>query len=393
MSTRKLTLSHLAEEPFRIFFPLALATGCLGVLLWPLHFSGILPVYPGAGHARLMAHGFFGGFMLGFLGTALPRMLSAPSFKLRELCPVLLCYLAMIFAHACAWTRTGDILFISWILLTLVLAATRLRHRADVPPPGFVMVPLAFACGLAGALIALLEPGDELPLFWLALRPLLQFQGFVLLPILGVGAFFLPRLFDLPNRHTFPESTRPPPGWLSKAGWSLLVAAAVIATFPLEAAGWFRASHLLRFTFCAAWLLHEVPMHRMNSRGDILASGVRWAVGLLLLGYLAEVFFPEYRVALLHLVLMGGFGVITLSVATRVVYGHTGNRDLLRGKNRWFTLAVILMLVGMVSRVSGDLWPAIRVSHYNYGALLWVIGAIVWGWKVLPKVRFPDPEE
>ena len=67
-----------------MFFPLALLTGVIGVGLWPLFYSGLYPIYPGISHARIMAQGFMGGFILGFLGTALPRMLSSRPLRQSE---------------------------------------------------------------------------------------------------------------------------------------------------------------------------------------------------------------------------------------------------------------------------------------------------------------------
>jgi uncharacterized protein involved in response to NO len=110
-------------------------------------------------------------------------------------------------------------------------------------------------------------------------------------------------------------------------------------------------------------------------------------------GFLAVAFFPVYRAGLLHLTLMGGFGIVTLVVATRVVFGHSGNVALLGTTHRWLTVVVVLILGGMATRISGDLWPAIMASHYNYGALLWSAGVLLWSFKVLPKVLIPDAEE
>jgi hypothetical protein len=50
------------------------------------------------------------------------------------------------------------------------------------------------------------------------------------------------------------------------------------------------------------------------------------------------------------------------------------------------------MLLGMATRLSGDLWPRLLVSHYSYGALLWVLGVLIWGLKVLPKITRFDAE-
>jgi uncharacterized protein involved in response to NO len=71
---KRATKVDFGTEPFRLFFPAGVLAGLLGVALWPLHFGGYVAFYPGQVHARLMAFGFFGAFILGFLGTALPRM-------------------------------------------------------------------------------------------------------------------------------------------------------------------------------------------------------------------------------------------------------------------------------------------------------------------------------
>ena len=79
-----------------MFFPVATVIGALAVLLWPLHFAGIVSSYPGEIHARLMVYGFFGGFILGFLGTALPRMLSANPLGIHEAGTLVVIYAAMV---------------------------------------------------------------------------------------------------------------------------------------------------------------------------------------------------------------------------------------------------------------------------------------------------------
>lgn len=90
--------------------------------------------------------------------------------------------------------------------------------------------------------------------------------------------------------------------------------------------------------------------------------------------------------------LVGGFAVITFVVATRVLFGHSGNIKLLQQRARWFVIALFLMLFGMTTRISGDFWPKIMASHYIYGALLWIAGVILWGIYTLPKVLQVDDE-
>src|SRR5687768_18256292 len=56
------------EEPFRMFFPLGLAIGMIGLALWPLHLLGASMPYPAVMHSRLMIEGFMAAFIIGFLG-------------------------------------------------------------------------------------------------------------------------------------------------------------------------------------------------------------------------------------------------------------------------------------------------------------------------------------
>jgi hypothetical protein len=65
---------------------------------------------------------------------------------------------------------------------------------------------------------------------------------------------------------------------------------------------------------------------------------------------------------------------------------------LLKGRNRWLWFAVGLMLLGMATRISGDFWPKILVTHYFYGALIWITGVILWAVYVLPKVLVIEEE-
>ncbi len=70
-----------------------------------------------------------------------------------------------------------------------------------------------------------------------------------------------------------------------------------------------------------------------------------------------------------HIELISGFSLITLGVATRVVFGHSGERDQLERFNAPLTVAAALMLLGLLNRLSGDLVPSTMASHYIYAAL------------------------
>jgi len=391
-AARLITWEDVGKEPFRIFFPAGILSGIIGVALWPLSFAGWISFYPGQAHIRLMAYGFFGAFIFGFLGTALPRMMSARPFGIINVTAQLAIYTAMVIAFAGGKIAWGDILLLILLILFLGAVISRARQRKDTPPPGFVLVGLAWLCVVTGAVLGIVQVWAELDTFWINLQRLLSSQGFVLLPILGIGPFLLPRFFGLQSSHDFPEMARPSVQWLRKAAFALLIGLIVIGSFVWEAKGEFRWSHGLRFAACLSYLGVEFPFAKAPKFGSALGASLRLAFATLLAGFLTVALFPEHRVGLLHLTLVGGFAVITFVVATRVVFGHSGNLERLKKGNWWLIIAVGMMLFGMATRISGDFWPRIMASHYNYGALLWAGGVFLWAIKVLPKVRFLEDE-
>jgi uncharacterized protein involved in response to NO len=119
---------------------------------------------------------------------------------------------------------------------------------------------------------------------------------------------------------------------------------------------------------------------------------LRLAFVALVSGFIMVAAFPVWRVGLLHLTLIGGFAVITFTVATRVMFGHSGNSEKLRQKNWWLIIAVGLMLIAMATRISGDFWPKILPTHYSYGAILWILGVLLWAIYTIPKVLIMEAE-
>ena len=142
----------------------------------------------------------------------------------------------------------------------------------------------------------------------------------------------------------------------------------------------------MRFVTTLAYLLIEFPFRRAPKLTNALGVSLNLAFTSLISGFVFIALFPAFRVGLLHLTLIGGFAVITFTVATRVLFGHSGNLEKLKGRNRWLLIAIGLMLFGMATRISGDFWPRIMASHYTYGAVFWIAGALLWSCYALPKV-------
>src|SRR6266566_9914237 len=74
-----------STDPYRIFFPLGIMLGVMGVAMWPLYYFGVTDGYSGRAHAFVQTSGFLYAFIAGFLLTAIPRFTGteAPSRRVQ----------------------------------------------------------------------------------------------------------------------------------------------------------------------------------------------------------------------------------------------------------------------------------------------------------------------
>lgn len=379
-------------EPFRIFFPIGMLFGISGVSLWPLYLLGIhTSFYPGLMHARVMIEGFLGAFVLGFLGTALPRILGTASLTRWELWTLVVLHLTATGLHIGLQPFLGDRVFLALLLFFLVCMGRRFARREDLPPPGFALVSLGFLNALAGTALLASVPWN----LWTYAMPVgtaLLNEGWVLLLILGVGGFLLPRFLGM-ERTEFPESRTPPPGWKTRALAAAATGIAITATLIAESLAFHPlAAHLVRCATAAAYLLATVPFHRVKVPDVTLTICLRAALVLLIAGLAFPLCWPLQRVAGLHVIFIGGFSLLTLTVATRVVLGHSGNSHLFPAPLPFLITAALLIVTAAVLRAIGDFVPSTRNHWLNGASYAWMLGAAVWAWRVLPKVRIPDSD-
>lgn len=382
--TRRITAQDLGAEPFRLLFPAGVLAGVVGVALWPLHVWGVRAAYPGLEHARLMAFGLFGGFILGFLGTVLPRMTSTRPLRHRDVLGLGAVHLSMVVTYAAGARLVGDALAVCLFGAFVLMMIPRIRTRRSEPPPGFVLVALAFVCAITGALMSVAAYWLPVGGSWAVLQRLLSFQGFVLLPILGVGTFILPGLFGVDASTTFAPDLLVPGGRARAVRRALAIGVAVIVSFGVEALGWPRAGHGLRLAAVLFYLWRELPIHRAANGLGTMAALVRIAFASVAAGYALIIVWPVLRVGLLHLTLVGGFALITFVVGARVGLGHGGRGHGALGSLRWLWVSASVMLFATATRLSADLWPQVRDSHYAYGAIAWLAGVGLWSAYVLP---------
>jgi len=278
-------------------------------------------------------------------------------------------------------------------------------YRKDVPPPAFVLVLLGVSSAWIGAVLQVLAGiyASSLP-FWIApLAKLLLYQGYLLFPIMGIGAFVLPRFFGLPCTQDFPESLALPPGWLKSAAFAASCGLFVLAGFVLEALGIVRWGCAMRAVGIFVYFFHEVPVHKARFSGGTLAGGLRIAFFAIPVGYLLIAINPAHLLTWAHVVFITGFSLLTFIVATRVVLGHSGRMENFNGIMWPIRFTIAFIVVAMLARITADFIPAawipggdvmnIRLGHYAYAGIFWAIGVLIWAFTILPGIAIEDPDD
>lgn len=382
---------RVTQDPFRLFFPFGVLLGILGVLLWPIHFAGWLAAYPALLHSRLMIEGFMAAFVIGFLTTAGPRLVSSRPLSPAEIGVLLFLQISVIAANFGGFFATGDLLFFLLLTSFAVVLGRRFLGSNELPPPNFVLVGLGIASGWAGSAMLLLAHFNAVfaPLYLLGTH--LVNEAFILLPLLGVGVFLFPRFLGTqPASGAMLDAWSPL--WAGKAKLAAITAVLVISSYVVELYILPIAGGLLRATAATAYLMTQAPaLFRLN-RVPILGWCVRVGVWSMLIGLAAMGIFPAHRVAGLHTVVIGGYSLITFTVGTRVILGHSGQSHLFATKLPFLIWTASLLLLCLVTRVIADLVPAVRNSHLIYAAIIWFIAAGIWSWRLLPSIGRPDSE-
>lgn len=380
------SFSKFCQEPFRIFFPTGALLGVAGVTLWVLYYLGAAVPYPNVAHARLMIEGLMASFIFGFLGTAGPRLTSAPHFSAAEVAILFTLDLLAAGLHAGEAHRAGDICFVLCLLWFAQILLKRFRLRKDNPPPNFILVGLGLLCGIGGTTLVAASEEAQYSFAYQFGSALLN-QGFVLLPVLGVAPFFIGRLLDSPGSD-LPESRAFTAEWKRQATLNGLFGLTIVGSFFSESLGPSRIAGWIRVGAVVGYLALRLPWRGRTFLADYLRLSLLFIVA----GLLAIAWRPQYRVGQLHAIFITGFNLIVFTVATRVVLGHAGQLARLQTRLWFFIVMSALLFLAMVSRVTADLSSRARIIHLLAAAICWLAASVIWMIKVIPKVTITEEE-
>jgi uncharacterized protein involved in response to NO len=368
---RKNGLRWLAAEPYRLFFASGALWSIIGVSLWPLFYAQQIGFYPNFVHARLMIEAFGAAFVVGFLGTAGPRMATAPKLTPLELFWLFALHQASAISHLRLQHAWGDGFFVALLVsLLLCLVIRVVKFRKEAPPPQMLLALTGLACGICGASL-LLSPATLMDPQRLRLANLLLYQGLLLPPVLGIGSFVFPRMLggDFGDPKTAAQSR-------SKLIRSIVAAVLLVVSFFLEAFGQVPLGYALRAIVAAGYLLIEVTWK--TQQAGSLTTGLFWALILGWLGIVLAPFHYVHHVSIEHLLYIGGFGMLMLVVGSRVLFGHSGDLEGFFVKSKWVRFLVFLGVLAATTRATPAWMPSTTISHHIYAAITWALLALFW---------------
>ena len=390
-----MNLSVILKDPFRFFFPLGVLTGVLGVGLWLPLAWGDVSSYPIRAHQLIMVGGFLLTFVVGFLTTAVPRFTSTKFLREWEfslLVPGLLAALYYGFiAHVPG--HFGAVVFTLSVLIVFVLR--RFRNRDENPPYTFLFVGAGLGLWWAGSLVLSLAPIVHFVSEVVPPARAIYNHGALLCLVIGVGGRLVPGMLGWRKRVKQQRDRYENAGSLREAVPAAVWGAVVVFVVSYLLEGrldsrvlWSIRAAVMVYVGMGYWNLHRFPRERTGFTWGIWVAGWSFVIGLWV-----PVLWPGGGVHGFHTIFIGGFSLLTILVATRVTLAHGTEGKELESSSWILKFLIGLFVLAMMTRVSAAIWPGAYLSHLGYAALAWIVGVVLWGLILLPRMvtDFEEP--
>jgi uncharacterized protein involved in response to NO len=331
-----------------------------------------------------MVEGFELAFVTGFLLTAMPAFTHGAKCRPWELAGTAAGVALFAIARLAGAEVLAPALFAATLAFAAIALARRVRLGAAAPPEEFALVGAGMLMGVAGGVMQALSAAGVYaePSPRLGLR--LVSRGMVLALVLGLGGLLVPTFAMI--RDPLRIIGVAPAGQRRGrrefiAAIALLIAGALLA----EALGHPQVAAWTRLVAGAASTLLAWKLWRVPGQGARLAWGL-WSAGAsVLAGLAAAAVFPGHEIAAWHIVFIGGYGLLTMSIATRVVVSHGGHDFRDEGRVLGISSIAALALCAVVRAVAGEADPALAPRLATAGAF-WAIAWGLWLAAALPRV-------
>jgi uncharacterized protein involved in response to NO len=360
----------MTMQPYQIFFPVGILYAIYGALLWLFFQLGWIS-YPGQLHAHMMVSGFLFSFALGFLMTAVPRFTGASPAKKWEV------HVALLLAVSSFFGQYLDAISLLVLLFIAVFFFLRIREKTHTPPPHFILIPIGLGFGILGSVLSLFDS---------PVGRVFLYQGTMLCFVLGVGGKLVRALLgwsDSPLVQISRFSSKKKQVAIPSS--IILTSILIVVGFMLELTSWAIFGRILRAVAASAVALVSWKIYRKPKLRGRLTNWLWISCMGLIFGLWLYALVPSLGVHALHLMFIGGFGLMTLVIASRVTLAHGGydlEIELSSGGIRW---AGAFVLLASLTRVSAPLTPS-YIHHLGYAASAWVVAILIWSSAFVPRI-------
>jgi len=362
------------DNPYKILFSLGIASGILGVLIWVLFNNQLISFYPKQAHAQIMFFGFFWSFVAGFLFTAIPRMTGTHFASSLDVALSSIFVLLQNVINYTQFYNFSPFIFILQTFFLLYFIIPRFLEKKKIPFDGFLFFPAAFFMSLLGATLYYYNNDT---------RFLFAFTGEAFLTnlIVGLGSRLIPALSRLPNAFMHPGMVVPLK-WKS----ALLKVAILNFSFVIEVLNYKEAAYLLRLLVVGYIAINSFGLFKKSSVFSMMGLGLKVSVLFIIFSYVSKLLlFNDSSVANAHLLYIGGLGLLTLLVATRVTLSHSQTN--LDYELRSVLIGVMTFSMAMAAMLRWASGYGISGGLINFSIILFTATFLMWLWKHLSLVR------
>ncbi|MDO4641151.1 MAG: NnrS family protein [Neisseria sp.] len=366
---------------FRPLYPLAAVYGAFSVLLWAFGYQGTVTLPSYFWHAHEMIWGYAGAVVVAFLLTAVATWTGQPPTRGKPLLIlVVLWLLARIFAFTPFNAVSGFFGVAFYWLAAVCMGVSVVRSRNS---RNYIAVAALFLFGLMHLLFHLnLSPFNAAALLNGLLSGLVMVAGFIGLIGTRIISFFTSRRLGTPQVAS--------PMWLALSALVLPMVAALLMSLQT-------ALPLASLCSVAAGVIGLVQTCRWFEKGTLrepllwilFAGYTATSIGLIVIG--TAYWQPQIMSTGVHLVAVGGIGMLTVGMMARTALGHTG-RPLYPAPQP-MGLAFLLMLAATVMRTLAAFAATVNATAYNHSlrlsAALFAASLLLYAWRYTPWLLRP----
>lgn len=379
-------------QPYQIFFPIGIAYAVVGVVLWPLFSLGWI-AYPAVIHAHFMALGFLLQFVMGFLLTSVPKMTVTTPIQTWEkfVAYILSALPGFALVSPESLSITSPLIALTTFLFILFFFLTRRVRSGQRLPELYDLIGVGLAFGALGAIFLLCGQWFMSSAVFseaiVRIGKVLMHQAMIYTLTLGVGSSLIQSILEWSQDNTLihiGKKTQRTARLNKTIALSVLILASALGNglaWDILAIPEFIRAALFSWMAIHYWRLHHRPVN-----GGSLAFGVWVSAWGSVVGLWLQALRPNLGVHALHITLIGGFGLMTLLIASRVSLAHVGYSLAIERRSRLLSLTIGTCLLAALTRLAAPLIPNAYFSHLTYAALTFLVACLLWSIYSIPRI-------